>query len=125
MSKVLIADDSFLARQLFIKALKGEGYEVIEAINGQDTMEKVLTQSPDCLLLDLLMPEMDGFAVLKALREEDLSIPVIVVSADVQETSRAKCYELGAVGFLNKPIKKDGILSAIQKAIAPKGGSDK
>ena len=125
MSKVLIADDSFLARQLFIKALQGEGYEVIEAINGQDTMEKVLTQSPDCLLLDLLMPEMDGFAVLKALREENLSIPVIVVSADVQETSRAKCHELGAVGFLNKPIKKDGILSAIQKVIAPKGGSDR
>ena len=123
MSKVLIADDSFLARQLFIKVLKGKGYEVIEAINGQDAMEKILTQSPDCLLLDLLMPEMDGFAVLKALREKNLSIPVIVVSADIQETSRVKCHELGAVGFINKPIKDDGILSAIQKAIAPKGGS--
>lgn len=125
MSKVLIADDSFLARQLFIKVLKGKGYEVIEAINGKDAMEKILTQSPDCLLLDLLMPEMDGFAVLKALREENLSIPVIVVSADIQETSRAKCHELGAVGFLNKPIKDDGILTTIQKAIAPKGGSDR
>jgi CheY-like chemotaxis protein len=125
MPKVLIADDSFLARQIFIKVLKGNGYEVIEAINGQDAMEKILTQCPDCLLLDLLMPEMDGFAVLKALQEEDLSIPVIVVSADIQETSRAKCHELGAVGFFNKPIKDDGILSAIQKAIAHKKGPDR
>ena len=94
-----------------------EGYEVIEASNGKETMEMILAQSPDCLLLDLVMPEMDGFGVLKAIQEKDLSIPVVVVSADIQDTSRAKCHELGAVGFLNKPANEDEIISAIQEAI--------
>ncbi len=124
MPTVLIADDSFMARHVFTKIIKAEGYDVIEASNGKEAMEMIHTQSPACLLLDLVMPEMDGFAVLSAIQEENISIPVIVVSADIQNTSRAKCHELGAVGFLNKPANEDEIISAIRKAITQKGGAD-
>ena len=122
MPMVLVADDSYLSRQTLVKLLKEENYEVAEAVNGKDTIEKILKQPPDCLLLDLLMPEMDGFAVLNALGKKGLLVSVIVVSADIQDTTRAKCHELGAVGFLNKPSKANEVLGAVRKALASRKG---
>ena len=125
MPRVLVADDSFMARQVFIKILKIRGYEVIEASNGKEAMDKILMESPDCLLLDLVMPVMDGFEVLSALQKQKLSVPAIIVSADIQDTSRAKCYELGAVGFLNKPVKEGEIISTVEAAMAARGGTNR
>ncbi len=121
MARILIADDSFLQRRMLGNVMKGEGHETIEAVNGKDALEKAETESPDCLMLDLLMPEIDGFGVLEGLREKGRKIPVIIFSADIQDTTRAKCYELGVAKFLNKPINDDKLRQTIQNVLKSHG----
>ncbi len=117
MATILIADDSWLSRQMIEKILKESGHESIQAKDGVEALEKIAQQPPDCLLLDLLMPEMDGFAVLEELKKQDLTLPVIVLSADIQDTSRAQCFELGATSFANKPPKAEELNQLIDEAL--------
>ena len=77
-------------------------------------MEAVRTHSPDCVLLDLLMPEMTGREVLQQIQQEGLGIPVIVITADVQTTTRHECLELGATAVLNKPRNAEELLAAVR-----------
>ncbi|MFC1601417.1 response regulator transcription factor [Candidatus Sumerlaeota bacterium] len=96
MAKILVADDSWLIRQMVGKVLKANGHEVEEVDNGRRALERAIAEPPDCILLDLLMPELSGFEVLEGLREQKLAVPVVVLSADIQDTSRNRCLELGA-----------------------------
>jgi len=110
---ILIIEDSSFTRRKLASLLRNHGFEVREASNGREGLDRIREQAPDCIFLDLLMPEMDGIAVLQTLSQEGFSIPVFVLSADVQETSRAKCLELGAVAFLEKPPHEETLLKAI------------
>ncbi len=121
MARILIADDSFLQRRILGNILKGDAHETIEAVNGKDALKKAETESPDCILLDLLMPEIDGFGVLESMREKGLDIPVIIFSADIQDTTRTKCYELGVADFINKPIDEDVLRDAVHNALKSHG----
>ncbi len=121
MPKVLVVDDSLFARMNICDMLKEAGYEPLQAQNGREGLEKVLNEKPDCVLSDLLMPEMDGISLLTALRENEINIPVIVLSADIQQTKRTQCEELGTVGFLSKPPRKNEILEMVEKALTHKG----
>ncbi|MCP4691509.1 MAG: response regulator [Desulfobacterales bacterium] len=121
MARILIADDSFLQRRMLGNVIKDEGHEVIEAVNGKDALEKAGAESPDCMLLDLLMPEIDGFGVLDGLREKGLKIPVIIFSADIQDTTRAKCYEMGVAAFLNKPINDEVLRKTVRNVLTSHG----
>jgi len=125
MYRILIADDSWLQRQLISNIIKEKGYEFIEAKNGRDAVEKVIKEKPDCMILDLLMPDMDGIAVLKFLNDKALSIPVIVLSADIQHTTRIQCFGLGAVDFINKPAQSDDLLKSVQKALKIQGDKNR
>ncbi len=120
MGLILITDDAAFARRMIRKAVEAGGHEVIEAGNGQECLDMVASHSPDCIMTDLLMPEMDGFALLKALGEKGSKIPVIVLSADIQDSARQKCEGLGAFMMLKKPPKGPEILDAIQKALDSK-----
>lgn len=122
MAKVLIVDDSSFIRRSIARIIKGGGYEIIEAANGQEAIEKVISDSPDCITLDLLMPVMNGAQTLAALKEKGLSIPVIILSADVQESVREECFKLGVIDFLGKPPDKDKLISIIEKAITSTEG---
>ena len=106
MPKILVVDDSLFARLNICDMLHGAGYETIQAENGRIALQKVVEEKPDCALSDLLMPEMDGIAFLTALRGLNISMPVIVLSADIQETKRTQCMELGTSGFISKPPPK-------------------
>lgn len=117
MAKILIMDDAAFSRRMVRKALQLEGYEMLEATNGREGIEMVRTHTPDCILTDLLMPDMDGFAVLRVLQEEGLKTPVIVISADIQESARSLGFELGAAGFINKPVKEDELRNTVRKAL--------
>lgn len=117
MASILVIEDSQFTRRMITRIIKAAGHEILEAINGWDGVQKAKTHKLDCILLDLLMPEMDGFQVLEALRREKVDVPVIVLSADIQETSHAKCFELGAAAFLKKPPKENEINEAIQKIL--------
>lgn len=114
MSLILIIDDAAFSRRMLRKILTEEGYQVIEATNGQEGLEMSAIDNPDCILVDLLMPVMDGFGLLAAMKERRSSIPVIVVSADIQDKVRQRCLELGAAAFLNKPPKKEELSQQIK-----------
>ena len=121
MARILVIDDSSLIRKILSGILKAEGHEVLKAVNGREGLQMAVTHRPDCILLDLLMPEMDGFELLNKFKEQGMTIPVIVSTADIQDTTRKTCLELGAVSLINKPPKKDGLLKAIQNALDLKG----
>lgn len=120
MGLILITDDAAFARRMIRKAVEAGGHEVLEAANGQECLEMAAAHSPDCIMTDLLMPEMDGFTLLKSLDEKGIKIPVIVLSADIQESARKKCEQLGAFMMLKKPPKAPEIQDAIQKALSSK-----
>jgi len=124
MAKILIVEDSWVTRRILVRILKGDGHELLEAGGGKEGLEMAEKHMPDCILLDLLMPEMDGFDVLEALGEKDLKIPVIVLTANIQKTAREKCLQLGAFAFTNKPTEEDELRSLVHKAIDSKKGAD-
>ena len=80
MGKIPIVEDSWVTRRILVRILKGDGHDLLEAGSGKEGLEMAEKHMPDCILLDLLMPEMDGFDVLQALGEKDLKIPVIVLT---------------------------------------------
>ena len=117
MARILIIEDSGFARRTIGKILRDGGHEPLEADGGHEGLDKAEKYEPDCISLDLLMPEVDGFDVLSVLRDKGLDIPTIVLSADIQGSTRERCFDLGAFDFINKPPKADELLRAIQKAL--------
>lgn len=120
MALILIVDDSFYMRGKIRSILKADGYEIIESDNGLKGLQMVSAYSPDCILLDIIMPGMDGLKILNALKEKESKIPMIVITADIQESTRKQCLELGARAVINKPPKDDELLSTIRKVLGTK-----
>ncbi len=114
MSRVLITDDSLLQRRTLSAIVADAGHEVDTACNGQEAIEKIQANPPDCLLLDMLMPVMDGVQVLEQLESQGVKLPVIVLTADVQDWLKDRCLELGVKAFLNKPVKQDQLRQALE-----------
>lgn len=103
MVKVLVVDDSWVARLGLTRLLLSLGHEVLEAKDGHQALEMIREIKPSVVFLDLLMPDLDGLAVLAALREDNSSVPVFVLSADIQASTLKKCLDLGARDCLSKP----------------------
>jgi two-component system chemotaxis response regulator CheY len=114
---VLIVDDSGLARRTTRRVLEAAGYRVIEAEDGLTALERYYVDKPDVVLLDLVMRGMYGLDVLAKLREMNSDVRVIVISADIQTTSRDLVAEAGAAGFLNKPAKAEDVVAAVERAL--------
>jgi len=102
--KILIAEDDSFLSEMYASKLEMAGFEVLIAINGEEAMEKMKFYQPDLVLLDLSMPQKDGFEVLKEkLLEGDIKdIPVIVLTNLSQKEQIEECYKLGAKDFLIK-----------------------
>lgn len=120
-AKILLVDDSALARRGARQILEGAGYAVAEAEDGLVALERYFLEKPDLVLLDLVMKGMNGLEVLKKLTELDGGARVIVVSADVQDSSREMAEAGGAAGFINKPIDRASLLVAVASAL--RGGA--
>lgn len=120
MALILIVEDAQFTRNIIVKFLKKEGYAILEASNGREGLQVIRDRAPDCILLDLLMPDLNGLQVLEALQAEGSTIPVIVLTADIQQTTRQQCMNLGAFLVINKPPNRDELLAVIQKALALK-----
>ena len=102
---VTIADDSTLSRKLIARSLPEEWkLSITHATNGWEALEAWHAGKADLLLLDLNMPEMDGFQVMETLRTEGKHAVIIVVSADIQPKARERACALGAMAFVKKPI---------------------
>ncbi|MFN6264348.1 MAG: response regulator [Chromatiaceae bacterium] len=105
---VTIADDSLLSRKTVRKALPPEwDIELTEACNGKEALVAVAAGKAEVLFLDLTMPELDGFGVLRQLHEHHTKTVVIVISADIQPEARKLVESLGAFRFLHKPLQPD------------------
>jgi len=118
MIKVLIVDDSFLQRKIIRNFFKQHpDVDVIEAVHGQDGLDKLSQEKVDIMVLDLLMPVMSGEETLKELKNRESKIPVIICSADIQDITKKNCLELGALRFINKPPKENELSEAFEAAI--------
>ena len=122
MAKILVIDDSSLARSSVRKLLTPEGHEILEAARGEDGLEMISSHSPDCILLDILMPGVSGMDILSRFQSEGSQIPVIVVTADIQDSVREKCLQLGAFEVINKPLLLKSVSGVIKKALEGKAG---
>jgi CheY-like chemotaxis protein len=117
MKKVLLVDDSATARSIVSRVL-GTNYELVDVSSGEDALVAIEQSPPDLIILDLLMPGMDGFAVLAALKERSNHIPVLVLSADIQHSTRERVLALGACNIVNKPPRPDSFRKAVDDALA-------
>ena len=116
-TRVLIVDDSALTRRTLRQILEAAGCDVVEAEDGLIALERYFLDKPDVVMLDLVMRGMYGLDVLHKLRELDADARIVVVSADIQSSSRELAEEAGAKAFVNKPFDKAEILGALSTAL--------
>jgi len=122
MAHILVPDDSYFLRRRTIAILKQAGHDISEAADGKQCLAAIASQQPDMLFLDLVMPELDGFGVLRALKAQGNPMPVIILSADIQRGVKQECLELGAASFIQKPPEQDEI-GQILDTILPSQGA--
>ena len=116
-AKILIVDDSSMSRRIVRGFLESAGHEVTEAADGETALNRYSVEKPDLVLLDLVMSGMSGLEVLQKLRQNDSEAKVIIATADVQMSTREMVAQAGSRGFLNKPIRKDELLSAVNSGL--------
>jgi len=104
--KILIVEDNRDSRELVVKILKNKGYQTLEAIDGEEALEKAVAERPDLILLDISIPKIDGFEVCRRLKsqEEFKDIPIVALTAHAMRGDREKALEVGCEGYISKPI---------------------
>lgn len=117
MTTILIVDDSSFSRGRLRAAFANSDFQLVEAVNGVDALAKLQEQPIDFMITDLLMPEMDGFQLIKRIRDDGRSIPALVVSADIQQTSKQLCLEMGIQGFINKPFQAQELRQKVDEVL--------
>jgi len=118
MKKILIVEDTAPVREEVKGILLMEGYEVFEAINGRDALDKVNQYFPDLVITDVIMPEMNGFELLEELnKNNNIKVPVIMFSARAESKDKEKGLSLGAKNYLVKPCSPEELIDTVEKAI--------
>lgn len=118
MARILVVDDSRLARTALRRMLEGAGHEVAEADGVESALRMVASAPPEIVTTDLLMPEQDGRKLLDDLARRTPPLPVVVVSADIQDTTRDECLRRGAAAVVDKPVDPVALLAAVEGALA-------
>ncbi|HZV47908.1 MAG TPA: response regulator [Thermodesulfovibrionales bacterium] len=104
--KVLIVEDNEDNRELVVKVLKNKGYITVEAEDGEEAIEKAVSEKPDLILLDISIPKLDGYEVAKRLKslEEFKEIPIVAFTAHAMKGDREKVIAAGFEGYISKPV---------------------
>ena len=120
MKKILLIDDSPDLVSLTVMRLKYAGYEAISAEDGEEGLEKALAEKPDLILLDILMPKLDGLQTLAKLKESDQtkSIPVIMLTAEGQSEQVTKAAKAGARDYIVKPYDSAVLMEKIKQGLS-------
>ena len=120
--KILVVDDEELNRSLMEAMLLPLGYEVIFAKDGVEALEVVKESSPDVILLDIMMPKMDGYEVARRLKEDEATkiIPIVMVTALKEVGDRVKALEAGATDFLTKPVDRTEVRARVSSLVQVK-----
>ncbi len=115
--KVLIIDDEIHITKIIKYILASEGYEVIQALDGEEGLQSAIKELPDLVLLDVMMPKLDGFKVLELLKENKgtKDIPVVMVTVKTQQDDTLKAERLGASDYIYKPFSPKKVLEIVKK----------
>jgi two-component system KDP operon response regulator KdpE len=114
--RVLVIDDEPPIRKLLRMGLTAQGYQTLEAANGKAALE-LLSQSPDLIILDLGLPDMQGHELLRTIRARNESVPVVVLSSRGDEAGKVQALDLGADDYLTKPFGMDELLARMRAAL--------
>ena len=117
MARILVVDDAAFVRMKYVKALVDNGYEVVEATNGVEALEKYKECKPDGVLLDINMPVMDGIVTLHEIINMDPAARVAMVTCIGSQSIVLTALKTGARDFVVKPTDKDGLLDTVQKLL--------
>jgi two-component system, cell cycle response regulator DivK len=119
MTKVVIAEDNAINRELLRELLEIRGYSVIDASDGQETLNVLEQTNPDLLLLDIGMPVLDGFAVIRKVRQDSrlANLPVVAVTAYAMQGDREKILNSGFDGYLSKPIDANALAAELDRLL--------
>ncbi len=116
-TRILIVDDEPPIRRFLRTSLTAEGYQVLEAENGESALAELKRNNIDVLVLDLGLPGISGFDVIRALRESGSSVPIIVLSSRTDETGKVRALDMGADDYVTKPFGTDELLARIRAAL--------
>ena len=118
--KILVVDDEAELSKAIIIRLKTLGYEVISAQDGQEGLEKAKNENPDLIVLDILMPKMDGYEVCRMLKfdEKYKSIPIIMLTARAKDIDKVMGKKVGADDYITKPFETEELIDKIKKHLA-------
>jgi CheY-like chemotaxis protein len=118
--KILVVDDSPMELKLMVAPLRAHNYEVITATDGKEAMEKALAEKPDLIVLDVVMPRMDGFQACRKMKasSELQHIPIIFLTSKTQKADEFWGKKQGADVYLTKPIEDSVLLDAVAQTIA-------
>jgi len=119
MTKILVVDDNLDSRELVAKILQNRGYNVIEALDGEDALNKAREERPALILMDISLPKLDGYEVTRRLKalEELRDIPVIALTAHAMKGDREKALAAGCQGYVPKPINIRELPALVQRFI--------
>lgn len=115
--KLLIAEDDTLIREGLYDILSAEGFDCLQAENGQEAVDLYLSERPDVVLLDIMMPDKDGYSVCREIRKHDQYTAIIFISAKSEEIDRVLGLELGADDYIVKPFGKHEVLARLRSVI--------
>ena len=113
---ILIADDDPLILNMIIDVLSADGYHLLVARDGREAIQLAATNQPDLLLIDVVMPEVDGYEVVRALRELEPSreLPIIFLSAQDQEAQIGAAFDVGALDYITKPFSPGNLRTRVR-----------
>jgi two-component system response regulator FixJ len=114
---IAVLDDEVGVRTGLTRLLRSAGFEAIAFAEGAEFLDSLREEHPDCLILDLRMPRMDGFEVLDRLSEFEQTVPVIILTSFPSDETRRRALEAGVVAFLDKPVERPVLLDAIERAL--------
>ena len=121
MARLMVVDDSRFMRLRLSRMLEAQGHEVVLVDDGRHATTAYTTHQPDAVLMDVVMPGLDGLSALRALRQLDPSARVLMVSTMAQRHIVDQALEAGAVAFVIKPVSTERLLDAIEQALDATG----
>jgi DNA-binding response OmpR family regulator len=121
MPKILVVDDEVHILKIIDYKLRTAGYTVITAADGVEGVEKARAEQPDLILLDVMMPRMDGFQTLEALKQDSATkaIPVFMLTVRGKEMDRLRGLQMGVAAYITKPFSPNALLARIEEALRP------
>ena len=118
--RILVVEDDPDLRRILNLQLASQGYEVSEAANGAEGFQAIQAEKPDCIILDLMMPVMDGFGFLKRARSimDTMDVPILILTASEDEKNRVRGFQYQADAYMSKPYDLEKLIKVVENIMA-------